>query len=61
MKNKKVRARFEGVALECWNYFKWVDNSLVNGWMDYKDGDFLNGRDDQKYVSLTADQLRGKA
>ena len=60
MKNKKVKARFEGVAWESWNYSKWVDNGLVNGWMDYKDGDFLNGRDGQKYVSLTADQLRGK-
>lgn len=60
MKNKQVKARFDGVAWEKWNYSKWVDNGLVNGWMDYKDGDFFNGRDDQKYVSLTADQLRGK-
>lgn len=59
MKNKKVKERFDGMACN-WNFPRWVDNSLVNGWMDYKDGDFLNGRDDQKYVSLTADQLRGK-
>lgn len=62
MKNKQVKARFDGIA---WKK-KWVDNDLVNGWMDYKDGDyykdgdFLNRRDGQKYVSLTADQLRGK-
>ncbi|CAM0107346.1 hypothetical protein VPH209E381_0073 [Vibrio phage 209E38-1] len=60
MKNKKVRARFDGITIDCWCGFNWPSNDLVNGWMDYKEGDFDNGRYGQKYVSLTADQLRGK-
>ena len=58
MKNKKVKARFEGLAWEHWKYSRWVDNGLVNGWMDYKYGDFSSGRDEKNYVSLTADQLK---
>ena len=58
MKNKKVKARFDGLAWEHWRYSRWIDNGLVNGWMGYKEGDFDNERYDQKYVSLTADQLK---
>ena len=58
MKNKQVKARFEGLAWEHWKYSRWVCNGLVNGWMDYKEGDFDNESHDQKYVSLTADQLK---
>ncbi len=58
MKNKKVKARFEGLAWEHWKYSRWVDNNLVNVWMVCKYGGFSSGRDEQNYVSLTADQLK---
>lgn len=62
MKNKQVKCRFDGITIECWCGFNWPSNDLVNGWMDYREGNFTTDsqREGNPYVSLTADQLRGK-
>jgi len=62
MKNKKVKRQFDGMALEYWGGIgDWATNALVNGWMDYREGNlFLDDqREGMPYVSLTANQLKG--
>ena len=41
MKNKVVRRKFDGMALEYWCGFRWASNELVNGWMDYREGNIF--------------------
>lgn len=62
MKNKKVKARFDGMTIDYWCGFNWPNNDLINGWMDYREGNFTSEsqREGDSYISLTADQLRGK-
>lgn len=60
MSNKKVKARFYGIAIEEWGSVGIPTNEMVNSWINYnKDPYYIPDYDEEKKpVSLTADQLR---